>query len=210
MSAARISYEAKRGCGYRKEGGLYLMSGGLAAPCSRLPWPLDVCPTCGAGIKPCRGWTWINPAALVGGEPMGGDGEGRCSAAHCFSCPLGGRVERAGLLWIGETFYPRPADYTREASKLGISRRIAHVPKGFEAGATWVLLAHRSAGIEGGPGNENGIPAIFAAFRPERVEKVVPEDATAEEVAELAKRGIEAVIVRQLDESGTPRIPVME
>ena len=56
-----MAVEAKRGCGYRKEGGLYLVGGGLSAPCDRMPYPLDRCKTCGGGIKFTRGHTWLQP-----------------------------------------------------------------------------------------------------------------------------------------------------
>ena len=50
---------------------------------------------------------------------------------------------KAGLLWIGEQFYPTPGEFTREAEELGISRRISAVPRDFKLGETWVLFAHR-------------------------------------------------------------------
>lgn len=40
-----MAVETKRGCGYRKIGGLYLVAGNLSEPCDRLPWPLHVYPT---------------------------------------------------------------------------------------------------------------------------------------------------------------------
>jgi hypothetical protein len=52
--------ESKRGCGYRKPGGLYLVSGGFAKTCYKLPIGLTVCPCCNQGIKPARGFTWIS------------------------------------------------------------------------------------------------------------------------------------------------------
>jgi hypothetical protein len=58
-------FEGKRGCGYRKPGGLYLRTDGHGRYCGALPIELTVCPTCSQGIKPARGWTWLNLAALV-------------------------------------------------------------------------------------------------------------------------------------------------
>jgi hypothetical protein len=58
--------EAKRGCGYRKPGGTYLVSDSLGRECGKLPIPLDVCPTCHAGFKPTQGWTWVNGTVLAG------------------------------------------------------------------------------------------------------------------------------------------------
>ena len=54
-----MAVEARRGCGYRKVGGLYLMGGTGGMPCCKMPIPLHVCPTCHGGIKQTRGWSWI-------------------------------------------------------------------------------------------------------------------------------------------------------
>jgi hypothetical protein len=228
-SGARVSFEKPRGCGYRKEGGLYMVSGALAGICGRMPWPLRACEYCGSGIKPCRGWTWTSPFSLLANGPVP-----KCAEPYCF-CPLSdvavekGKENRVGLIWIGEKFYPTVEAFSREAAARGVSRRIPHVPKGFKAGETWILLAHRRGLFEAkecgdtlcehyNGDDQNGAecrtacwtPAIVHAFKPERVEQVVPETATAEEVAALAERGISAVIVRQLDASGTPRLPGAE
>jgi hypothetical protein len=64
-----VRVEGKRGCGYRKPGGLYLVAGKPNAPCGRLPIPLDVCPCCHNGIKPTRGWTWVQPKPLFAVKP---------------------------------------------------------------------------------------------------------------------------------------------
>ena len=56
-----MAVEAKRGCGYRKQNGLYLVGGGLSAPCDRMPFPLERCKTCGGGIKFTRGPQWLQP-----------------------------------------------------------------------------------------------------------------------------------------------------
>ena len=111
-----MACEARRGCGFRKVGGLYLVSDGPVRNCCRLPVPLDVCKCCGQGIKQTRGWTWVSPELLGDKIP---DCETLCSLA-CPSC-LG---ERVGLLWIGEKFYSTPQKFTDEAAELGVSRRI--------------------------------------------------------------------------------------
>lgn len=46
MATVRTSVEGARGCGYRKAGGIYLVSGGIPRPCGKLPIPLTTCPTC--------------------------------------------------------------------------------------------------------------------------------------------------------------------
>jgi len=123
------------------------MSGGLAAPCGRLPLPLTVCPCCGAGIKPSRGWTWVDPKPLFDGKDCGIE---KHDSAACSVCPIGdenlARMEgKMGLLWIGEKFYPTPRAWTDEVRRMGVSRRIPAVPREFKLGETWVLVAHRKA-----------------------------------------------------------------
>jgi hypothetical protein len=181
-----MAIEPRRGCGYRKVGGLYLVSGDAGLPCCRLPLRLTVCPCCGAGIKQTRGWTWINPVLLFG----------ESYKPECNACPAGNPArmgERAGLLWIGAQFYPTAAHFEAEASAMGISRRIAAIPRGFKVGETWVLLAHPKACA---PDAEGRTAGVFRIFRPERIEKILTESqATAAELAKLAEEGITPVIV---------------
>jgi len=175
----KISYEEKRGCGWRKRGGLYLVADNSQAQCGRLPIPLDVCPICGAGIKPARGWTWIE-SNLIAPKLSG-----PCAADNCPSCPLHDPhnlpFKRAGLLWVGEKFYPKAEDFLDEAAKMGISRRLNHLPHGFRLGETWVMLAHRRA-----IGDKAG---IFSLFKPERLEYIVRGDEDNDKLALMEKRG---------------------
>jgi hypothetical protein len=153
MPDIRTSIEAKRGCGYRQAGGIYLVAGKPERDCGRLPHRLEICPTCSHGIKPSRGWTWVNGRKLFEAtpcpdrnyEPPSPD----LSVRGCSSCPLSdgrladGKLDRCGLLWIGEKFYSTPEEYLAEARAMGLSRRIQAVPHDFKLGETWVLLAHR-------------------------------------------------------------------
>jgi len=59
-----MAQESKRGCGYRKVGGLYLVGDGIFVPCDRLPYLLETCPVCGHGIHFTRSMTEINPLKL--------------------------------------------------------------------------------------------------------------------------------------------------
>lgn len=220
--SARVSVEGARGCGFRKPGGYYLVAPSLSEPCPRLPLPLTVCPTCSCGIKPARGWTWITPEPLFPAEVHG-------SPEHNRGCPLGAPEphqyaepghrcgERAGLIWIGEAFYATPEEFTDEAARMGVSRRIKAVPQGFEVGETWVFLAHRKAirritdlkftevsllrngdlGIGGTVVEDEFAPGVITLFRPTAVEYIVkPEEEEDEELHErLRKRGIEPVKV---------------
>jgi len=187
-----IRIDDKRGCGYRKEGGLYLILPEFEAkPCGKLPFPLNKCPTCSQGIKFCRGWTWINGEKLFG--------KGRCDKdknlplnKDCYFCILSNPPEKMGLLWIGKKFYKTPEDWIKESKEIGISRRIKTIPRGFKIGETWVCVAH----IEGILGDLPG-PGIFQVFKPSAVEYVVKLDDPEEKLEDLQKRGITPVKVVQ-------------
>lgn len=142
---ACISYEAERGCGYRKLGGMYLVADSMAADCGGLPIELGSCPTCSVGIRPARGWTWINPRRLFGSVQCDSFELETHSGLVCERCPVSHPPDRAGLLWIGQEHYPTPLDFTKEAAEVGVSRRISSVPHDFEIGKTWVFVAHREA-----------------------------------------------------------------
>lgn len=186
----RVSYEPARGCGFRRGGGYYLVSPGPGLVCSKLPIPLEVCPTCGAGYRHTRGWTWIDPNPIVKPEPHG-------DILHSAYCRLSKPFEgRHGLLWIGQSFYKTPETFLREASERGISRRLRGVPNDFKVGETWVFLAHISA-IPPHPldVDDTAHPGIFSCFLPRAVEYVVRGDETEEFLERVVKRGIEPVRV---------------
>lgn len=203
--------EGRRGCGFRKPGGIYLVGPPEGNPCCRLPKELTVCPTCGHGIKPSRGWTWINVDALFFPEYDNKTKSGSwnvCQGNDIHNCPLvvPGDIGRAGLIWVGEVFYKNPADFLHEARLMGISRRITAIPKGFKLGETWVLLAHRKA-IQTETVIESGLlkgtdataitwtPAIFAIFKPTAMEYVVKGGETEAELERLVRRGLTPVEV---------------
>jgi len=192
---------AKRGCGYRKPGGLYLVSGTYGSPCCKLPFVLNTCPCCGQGIKATRGWTWVDADKLFASISCFGTPELR------VACPLAlGNLGRAGLLWIGGAFYPTPDDFSKEAAAQGVSRRIKALPKGFVLGETWVLLAHRegvkrTVVLEGEPTHDR---AIFHVFKPTAVEYVVRGTETEEQLQKLVDRGITPV----KDEQPQAELPV--
>ena len=206
----RTSVEAKRGCGYRKAGGLYLMGGYPADSCHRLPFELHVCPTCSAGIKPARGWTWIDSVKLFapGCESWESD-----HCGNCIVCVPANAIPQkefegdppehfgmSGLIWIGEKFYPTPESFVDEANALGVSRRIKSVPNGFVLGETWVFFAHRFAvEDEDNPAVDKRHPGIFKAFMPTSIDYVVKGDETEEELKRMEKRGISLVNVVRKD-----------
>lgn len=203
-----MAIEPKRGCGYRKVGGIYLVSDGAGHACHRLPIPLHVCPTCNQGIKQARGFTWVDAETLL--SPACEEGVRKCDCPElCSACHpvlLNDETGRAGLLWVGGKFYPKAEDFNREANSLGISKRIAAVPRGFKVGESWVLLAHPTAcpvqavenvGLVETPVNKEGTPGVFRIFRPQRVEKIITESMSKvpEIMEELAKQNLTPVIV---------------
>lgn len=208
-----MAVEKRRACGFRKVGGLYLVSEGLGAPCCKMPILLHICPTCNHGIKQSRGWTWIDPKPFTAGacasqpaEPFATTlqlltGGPLCTLAPNTCNPLSDKV---GLLWIGEAFYKTPSAFQIEAAEMGVSRRITAVPRGFEVGKHWVFLAHPKV-KENPPANPGDdvtwTPGVFRIFKPTAIEKILTESMAqdADEMAKLAKAGITPVIVPDND-----------
>lgn len=137
----------------------------------------------------------------------------------CRTCPLGVGIGRAGLLWVGSVFYKTPEEFSREAKFQGLSRRISRIPRGFDVGETWVLVAHRQAVVEvceecKGSGGTFGKPesceacdgtglvrthGIFGVFRPTAVEYVVTGKESHEDLRDLVYRGITPVRVERYE-----------
>lgn len=193
--------EGKRGCGYRKKGALYLVSTGPFYSCGRLPVKLDVCPCCGSGFKPARGFTWIDGdkiAKMAKKKTCGLKGKN----IVCMTCPLSddSKVEfgKAGLIWIGTKFYSHKSIFALEAAIMGISRRINFVPHGFKIGETWIFLAHRKGYeiMEFGKDPEF-YPGIFQVFQPTAIEIICDGTETDEEIEKFRKRGLTPVIVKK-------------
>lgn len=192
--------EYRRGCGWREKGGIYLVSEEKAFLCGRLPIPLDTCPTCGAGFKPARGWTWIDAKRLLKAVAK----KKKCRIPHCGACPVtlimkGHDHQMAGLLWVGEKFYQSPADFNRETRIMGVCRRIPAVPKNFELHFTYVMLAHRKAipnkFVFGK--KPKFTPGIFSIFLPTAIEIVCDGTESEEEIKRYRERGLKPVIVRR-------------
>lgn len=216
MSTVRVSVEGPRGCGFRKGGGIYLVSGGLSEPCPKLPIELHRCPTCNGGIKQARGFTWILPDPLLDPGPHGGH-------HHDLVCPLGEAMrhnhwshgERAGLIWIGTAFYSTPEAFMAEARAMGVSRRISQVPRDFKIGETWIALAHPKAipgecdhgapATSSCPNCPDGLSAgewrggVVTFFRPSAIEYIVKGTETDEELEALEARGFSLVKVIRVE-----------
>ena len=215
-----MAIEAKRGCGYRKVGGLYLVGGAIAIPCDRLPLPVGHCPVCGAGVHFTRSMTEINPRHLFGFHE-----ECRDIFRPCLVCDPSDKP--AFLMMVGVKFYPTVQDFMTEASGMGISKRIPFVPKKMVLGETVVYLAHPKACLVKEPAGvmqqamgileasqatlieaetEKPSLGIFSAFIPLRIEKIVRESELTDELrAKLEKQGITPVSVPDGDKDHVGR-----
>ena len=189
-----MAIESRRGCGYRKVGGLYLAGAMTGAPCCLLPLPLVVCPCCGQGIKQGLGWQWIDPKPHLAAK--------RCNLV-ISRCPMtrpDAFGERVGLLWVGGQFYPTVESFMHEARTMGVSKRIRAVPRGFELGKSWVWLAHPKAYLADDNTGAKA-PGVFYVWRPTALEKIVTETMAKDTKAmeQLAKQGITPVVVPDND-----------
>lgn len=117
-----MACEAKRGCGYRKAGGLYLV-GDLSDAV-----PVDYLPTC-IDYPFTRAATWTEPKRLLQGVP-----EGKTLAKE---------QERILLMWVGSAHYT-PESFMEEAGRMGVSKRISAIPEDAKKGDV-VALAHPAA-----------------------------------------------------------------
>lgn len=196
--------EGRRGCGWRKEGGMYLMKDGPSSECGRLPIPCETCPCCERGIKQARGWTWIDGDEIMRASP-------ECSLKDeptCNTCAVNRLAKegmgRVGLIWIGERYYPTVGHFEREAEKMGVSRRMSALPRDFILGETYVLLAHPKAILTHPPEVGQDIeyePGIFKIFKPERIEIVVNGEEPDEVIDGYIKRGLTPVKIERIEET---------
>lgn len=218
-----MAQEKKRGCGYRKVGGLYLMGTGYSVPCDMLPLKLKSCPTCGFEIPFYRGFQWIKKAWIIhfseehhNARAMKAE---RCSHTYekvptkCPLCfPEENSLEKYGLMWVGSRYYT-PESFALEANKVGVCKKIPRIPKGLEIGKTWVLVAHTKVPFSD-VFDERGIrkkepeyhPAVFYAFKPTAIEMPIwKSKATKRRLNRLKKLGITPIIIDDGDKDHTPK-----
>ena len=99
--------------------------------------------------------------------------------------------------------YPTPEAFIEEANRLGISKRITGIPKGFKLGEHYVFLAHPkvkrivSMDPETGADKDEWQAGVFRIFKPTAIEQIVTDVQAKDEefMADLAKRSITPVIV---------------
>jgi len=188
--------EQRRGCGFRKIGGTYIEGHGLSVLCDRLPFIIIRCPTCGEGIKFSRGFTWLDWNKYAGHHKV--KGMGKC--VWFPVCPICHPKEDEiyGLMWVGKQYYST-SSFVSEAEKQGVCKRIGSLPRNIKLDETWILLAHKEAGSEtvDDPETLDGkkeepIPAIFYAFKPSRIVKMITKEQAEDKnfIKKLEKRGI--------------------
>ena len=152
-----MAIEARRGCGFRKVGGMYLCGEFISSPCDRMPFPLTTCPICGQGIKVSRGFTQVNPYRLWGphDQPVtvfrdNPEVRGEITKLNCTDrfrpCLLcDPQDEPAYIMLVGAGNYKTKEVFLEEAHRMGISKRIPFIPKGLELCKTAIYLAHPNA-----------------------------------------------------------------
>lgn len=104
-------------------------------------------------------------------------------------------VDKHGLLWVGDKFYTT-GSFLKEAMCMGISKRIASIPRGFDFATTLVYLAHNKCI----PTEGESLPAIFTVFKPIRLDIVVdtvnPDEVPARAKSIAEKFGNHARLVK--------------
>ena len=213
-----MAIEAKRGCGFRKIHGLYMVADGLSAACDRLPIEIGACPVCNSGLHFTRGMTQINALRLWGRHKDCHDSQ--LIRLQCVCCNP--TDAPAFLMGVGVKYYPTPQDFIAEGVKQGVSKRISRIPRNFKLGETWIYLVHpkavlvkenvlsAAASVIADSSQASGVqprlvdaekkpeykPGVFTAFRPQRIEKLIwQHEATEETLKALEKRGITPIIV---------------
>jgi len=202
-----MAVETRRGSGFRKVGGLYLVCDGIGFGCDRIPLAIVPCSTCGSEPRFSRGMAQINPAELWGDHQLiskiGVDVKVTlCKEKGAKGCSVCRPGEKAYLMWVGSEYTAE--SFRLEAAAMGISKRIHALPKSFVMGEDLVFLAKKNLmppdeqqwlGDEVYYEKRGGSPAVFMAFRPTRLEKIMPDTATERELDKLKADGITPVLV---------------
>jgi len=181
-----MAVEKRRGCGFRKIHGMYLVADGIWVACDRLPYEVAPCPTCGGGIHFPLNPRTINPQKLFGEHENCSD-----KFKPCHMCQP--TEEIAFVMGVGKGFYKTPNDFLTEAIAMGVSKRVSFIPKKMEFGKTVIYLIHPKAIYKGkdDEGKDQYQMGIFTAFVPKAVEKLFWESERNKKLEEkLEKQGI--------------------
>ena len=145
--------EQKRGCGFRKIHGVYLVGSGMSVSCDRLPILLEVCPTCNEGLKFSRNPRQIDAFKMFGvhGAVVQGFFEACPEAvspeaipeSYCYVCRPPSDVP-SYIMGVGERHYT-PESFCKEALEMGVSKRVPNIPKNIVIGKSVVFLSHKKA-----------------------------------------------------------------
>ena len=210
--------EVKRGCGYRRIGGLYLVSDpGQHLNCDGLPLELQECDCCGFKPPFNRKLQLLKPAYIIQAEQnlhlklkaRGAAGEICGCWKDCPTChpdPKGSY----GLMFVGQKSYT-PSSFIKEAFSMGVSKRIPEIPSWLKLGETWIFLAHlKTPNVCLALLKDNGlhmkepetIPAIFYGFKPQRVEMPMWKGSlTDAEIVKLEQKGITPILLERTPEN---------
>jgi hypothetical protein len=191
-----MAVEARRGCGYRKIGALYMCANGPSAHCCKFPFPLHICPVCNQGVKQSRNVQWFEPGPFM-------QGECKLNGGFSYNPPMcrfrRGETEKSLLIWIGAKFYGTPESFLEEARRMGISRRVKSIPRGFELGKTQVFFAHPNCAFSTADGGMEYGPGVFAMVVPTRFELIVTDNPTPKQKKRLEDERITPVVVPDFD-----------
>lgn len=185
--------ETIRGCGYRQVGGLYLVSDAFnIVQCDRLPMEIPVCACCGEHPRFTRGIAKIDPYHLWGDHPYQNENKCLCKK-DCYVCYPN---RKSYLMWIGKEY--TMGSFYDEAYRLGISKRIPHIPEGFELGDSVFLAMKNYLKKEG----NKKADAVIIAFKPNRVEYLQEQKKEyskkeQEKINSLKERGITIIYVKR-------------
>lgn len=199
--------EDERQCGWREDGGMYLMGGKLSRPCGRLPFPIPECECCGRAWDHFRGIKRLNAETLmdVNHAPRCGNWYGRARsqelmAPGCEGCAMYKPAKRGWMMWVGNDQYT-PTEFLAEAGEQGISKRIVFPPAALVFGLDVVYLAHKKAVVTvGDDGKPETSPGIMATFVPSHLDFVVGDDEKLTEQQERVYDRVNAAF--ELDPDG--------
>jgi hypothetical protein len=168
MPNIQFRTESKRGCGWKAEGGSYLVCEGKWVECGFLPQDVP------DNINVTRGPQWRNAGEVLNFRKKC---EGKCKG--CWIKNMDPNKQTL-LKWVGTKNYSM-GQFINEAKKLGISQRISQalafkIAKSGGIQKLPIILAHREASKTLNENEElEMIRQVFRIFTPTRIEYVAHE-----------------------------------